>query len=60
MDSLKRTPWRHAALDIVMSQTVALGEMSSLLEALQEEQKYAIGTDRRILRDTSRPLRIRP
>lgn len=60
MDTLKRTPWRDAALDIVMSQTIALGEMSSLLESLQEEQKHAGGGDRRVLRDTSRPLRIRP
>jgi hypothetical protein len=60
MNSWKRTPWRDAALDIVMSQTIAVGEMSSLLEALQEEQKHAGGTDRRVLRDTSRPLRIRP
>lgn len=41
MDTLKRTPWRDAALDIVMSQTIALGEMSSLLGSLQEEQKHA-------------------
>jgi hypothetical protein len=60
MNALKRTPWRDAALDIVMSQTIALGEMSSLFEALQEEQKHAGGTDRRVLRDTRRPLRIRP
>ncbi|PND18166.1 hypothetical protein CN934_29560 [Ensifer sp. MMN_5] len=60
MNALKRTPWREAALDIVVSQTIALGEMSSLFEALHEEQKHAGGTDGRVLRDTCRPLRIRP
>ncbi|ASY66367.1 hypothetical protein SJ05684_b53850 (plasmid) [Sinorhizobium sojae CCBAU 05684] len=37
MDNLNRNPWRDAALDFLVSQTVVLGEMSNILEALQED-----------------------
>lgn len=37
-DSAQRSLFRDALLDIAMSQTVALGEMSLLLETLEDDR----------------------
>lgn len=37
-DSAQRSRFRDALLDIAMSQTVALGEMSLLLETLEDDR----------------------
>ncbi|ASY68336.1 hypothetical protein [Sinorhizobium fredii] len=61
MDRSKRNRWRDAALDVVMSQSPGLGEMSFLLDALQEDAgRPACGDGRSVVfRDRIPPLRSR-
>lgn len=58
MDNSKRYRWRDAALDILVSQTAGLGEMSNILEALQEDWMRG-GAHPRHFRDTGLPVRLR-
>ncbi|ACP24766.1 hypothetical protein NGR_c09760 [Sinorhizobium fredii NGR234] len=62
MDGSKRNRWREEALDIVMSQSPGLGEMSFLLDALQEDAGRSGGTDGRsvVFHGRIPPLRSRP